>query len=391
MRYDLQVPGSIRFGNGRRRELAEAVSPLGKRVFAVQGSRTLVARGVFGESLDLCKQAGIDWVELTQVTREPTVADVDAAVRLLHEQGAGPGDVIVGIGGGAALDLAKAIAALAPQAVSDSGEPYSVRDYLEGVGIGRQLIANPLPFVAVPTTAGTGSEATKNSVISQHEPPFKKSLRDERMLARAVIVDPQLLPTTQCAAIAHSGMDAITQLLESAISRRQKPVTLALAAEGLWGSLAALRAYWHDPTCVWARERMAHAALLSGICLANSGLGMAHGVAAALGVHAQVPHGLACAVMLPIALETNLSECSDLLTTLCRQWDDPGTDRTAEEGIEQLREINRELGIPCRLRDLGVTQDQTATLAPASRGNSMDGNPVTLSDEQLCSILEKNW
>ena len=252
----------------------------------------------------------------------------------------------------------------------------------------------PLPLLAMPTTAGTGTEATKNAVISSYDPPFKKSLRSERMLPRVVLVDPELSASVPPATTAWTGMDAIAQCIESYISRRARPVAQALAAEGLRRSVPALVEAVRDGASRPAREAMAHAALLSGMALANSGLGMAHGVAAALGVHARVPHGLACAVMLPTALATNRAVCEPLLARLARHvWDEfwPSDAAAADALIQRIDQLGQAVSVPRRLRELGVRREQIQLIACDSRGNSMDGNPTMLTDDELARLLEDLW
>ena len=245
-----------------------------------------------------------------------------------------------------------------------------------------------MPWIALPTTAGTGSEATKNAVISSFDPPFKKSLRSDQMLARAVIVDPQLAVSVPADVTAHTGMDAITQLIESYISRKARPLPRALAIEALplrLGRDCRSRRRWH----VAPREAMAHAALLSGMALANSGLGMAHGVAAALGANFRVSHGLACAVMLPVALRVNRATCEQPLAELARAVgiEHRAASDAAEAFIERIEAICQRIGIP-RLSELGVTVNKIPDLVRDSRGNSMDGNPRSISDDELAQILE---
>src|SRR4029453_1065020 len=154
---------------------------------------------------------------------EPLVDDVDRCAAFLRESRAGPGDLLLAVGGGAAIDLAKTAAALVTQDTTNS-----VLDYLEGVGKGLKIVNAPLPVLAMPTTAGTGSEATKNAVISSYDPPFKKSLRSELMVPRIVLVDPELSTSVSPEVTAHTGMDAITQLIESLISRRARPISISL-------------------------------------------------------------------------------------------------------------------------------------------------------------------
>jgi len=293
---------------------------------------------------------------------------------------------MLGLGGGSAIDLAKAVAALATNTAG-----ATVTDYLEGVGRGLTISERPLNIVAIPTTAGTGSEATKNAVISSYDPPFKKSLRSEWMLPRLVIVDPQLAVSVPPAITAQTGMDAITQLIESYISRKARAIPQALAAGGLPLALGAIVEAVENGNSRPAREAMAQAALLSGMALANSGLGMAHGVAAALGVHQRVAHGLACATMLPTALRINRQIAERPLAELGRAAGlsiDPTDSIAAEALIRRIDEICEHLGVPPRLSELGVAREDIPVLARDSRGNSMDGNPRTLSDAELTEILE---
>jgi alcohol dehydrogenase len=399
MQYSLLLPRKIVFGWGRRAEAGELARSLGRRAWIVCGSRTLQREGVLDELQQNLRQAGVKSELLATVTREPEVEDVDTAVAHLVEAGIREGDFVLGIGGGAGLDTAKAVAALATNRHGDS-----VRDFLEGVGAGLTIDHDPLPTLMMPTTAGTGTEATKNAVISSYDPPFKKSLRSEKMVPDAVLVDPELTVSCPPSVTAQSGMDAITQLIESRISRRATPFTKPLCQGGfdqVWryiGDPAVVRAF-DCPEDQQARESMSHAALLSGIALANSGLGIAHGVAAALGVHCRVPHGLACAVMLPIAIAANVGasgELTDLLMKLAllSLADDtdakPSAEKLVTAATNRIRDVNAHLGIPSRLSDLGVTAEQIPDIVRSSRGNSMDGNPRDITDEELDAILRAN-
>jgi alcohol dehydrogenase class IV len=313
---------------------------------------------------------------------------VDAAVTRARSLGIGAADLVIAVGGGSAIDLAKATAALATNTAG-----ASVQDYLEGVGRGLKITQAPLPLIAVPTTAGTGSEATKNAVISSHDPPFKKSLRSDQMIPRAVIVDPELTVSLPPRVTAHTGMDAITQLIESYISRRARPLPQALALAGLPLALGAIEEAVEHGGSRPAREAMAQAALLSGMALANSGLGMAHGVAAALGVHTRTSHGLACAVMLPVALRVNRGQCEPALARLAKGAGlapcGGSVGALADALVARIEQICRRLGIPERLSQLGVTRAQIPQLVRDSRGNSMDGNPRELNDDELTQILEE--
>lgn len=382
--YDFLSPRQVVFGWGRRAEIGKLAATLGRRAMLVVGSRSLERQGAIEELTGHLKKAGIETRVLARISREPEVRDVDDAAANWGE--VRPGDLAIGIGGGSAMDLAKAAAAMA--AHRDQG---IVLDFLEGVGTGKTLTRAIPPILAVPTTAGTGSEATKNAVISSYDPPFKKSLRSEKMAPTAVLIDPELTVSAPPNVTAQSGMDAITQLLESYLSKRAKPIPQALCLQGLESAMPALPRAFADPADRSAREAMSHAAFLSGIALANSGLGFAHGVAAALGVHANTPHGLACAVMLPTALRLNRTARGAQMASLSRRLL-PGSFTNNEHAIDvlvnRIERLNDSLGIPRKLSALGVRHEQLAALAESSQGNSMSGNPREVSQEELIDVLE---
>lgn len=383
--YDFVAPGRIVFGWGRRSEAGRLARELGRRAFVVCGSRTLEASGALDELLGNLRSAGLEVVRLATISHEPLVNDVDQATERLHQAGAQDGDLLLAVGGGSAIDLAKAAATMAT-----NRESPSVQDYLEGVGRGLKITQPPLPLIAMPTTGGTGSEATKNAVISSYDPPFKKSLRSDRMVPRVVLVDPELSVAVPPATTAWTGMDAITQLIESYVSRFARPLPRALVVDALRRALTALPQAVADGACRPAREAMAHAALVSGMALANSGLGLAHGVAAALGVHARVTHGLACAMMLPVALRVNRPHCQAELAQLARgaldgRWQSDA--EAADAFVAAIDGLAAKLGVPKRLSELGVRREQIPDLVAGARGNSMNGNPVQLSDAEFERLL----
>ena len=391
---------------------------LGKRAFVVCGSRTLERNGALGEIVQSLRAAGVDTVPVETISREPLVEDVDRSVSFLRENFAGAGDLLVAIGGGSAIDLAKAAGALVTQDARTS-----VLDYLEGVGKGFRIENPPLPVLAMPTTGGTGSEATKNAVISSFDPPFKKSLRSELMVPRIVLVDPELTVSVPPQITAWTGMDAITQLIESYISRRATEATDDIATQGMRLAFPNIGDACRNGASRTAREGMAQAALLSGIALANSGLGMAHGLAAALGVHCHVPHGLACAVMLPTAIHVNcrdkavqqrfglaslhysvlgteeLPPDSAEVEKLGRQFKRGRASaeeyaqaiwrERAQELASRVSTLVDDLNIPRRLSEIGVKREQIPAIVSDSRGNSMSANPRDISDDELTKILEE--
>jgi alcohol dehydrogenase class IV len=412
-KYEFLAPPKIVFGWGRRSEVGALSREAGcKRAFIVSGSRRLMDDGVVAELSATLTHSGVKPIYLAEIRREPQVSDVDNAVAALAKHQATWGDWVVAIGGGSAIDLAKAVAAMAThcevtlatdlrkrnflRAHAKHPPGRSVRDYLDGVGSGLEIERPPLTFVAMPTTGGTGSEATKNAVISSHDPPFKKSLRSEKMIPRVVLVDPELSVNVPPKITAQTGMDAITQLIESYISRRAQPIPRALAVQGLQLALPAIVEAVENGSSRPAREAMAHAALLSGMALANSGLGMAHGVAAALGIVCDVPHGLACAVMLPAALRANREVARAELATLGRAVGQPAfagdlsrasDEAAADAFVVRIDSLCQTIGVPRRLGEIGVRSEHIPALVAQSRGNSMSGNPRDLSDEELAKML----
>ncbi|MEZ6057722.1 MAG: iron-containing alcohol dehydrogenase [Planctomycetaceae bacterium] len=387
--FQLALPRQVRFGWGELNRLPDVAATLAKRVWVISGSRHLNSRGVIEEVMQQLRQRGLCCELLTTISREPLVEDVDHVSQMLREQTIGAGDLLLAIGGGSAIDLAKGCAAMA---TNRHGE--SVSDFLEGVGRGLKIEVPPLPIIAVPTTSGTGTEATRNGVITSRDPLFKKSLRDHRLLPEAVILDPELTLSLPSDITAQTGLDALTQLIESFLSNRTNPFTAALCREGLSRAFQALPMVVRDGSDRVARTAMMYAAFLSGMALANSGLGMAHGIAAALGVHANIPHGLACACLLPLAMRSNLdcrtSELAEL--GLLFVGHSTGSDRDdALAGIEAIESLCQTIGIPSSLHELGIPREQLPAIAHSSPGNSLSGNPRFLTETDVFQLLSATY
>jgi alcohol dehydrogenase len=383
----------ITFGPGTVAEVPAAVTRHGRRCLLLTGGRSF-------DSLDLddlddrLTAGGAELAGHVRVPPEPGPDVIDAFAGTARELGVG---VVVGIGGGSVLDTAKAVAGLAHSGTS-------VMDHLEGVGRGIPYAGPALPFVAVPTTAGTGSEATRNAVITVHgEHGFKRSFRDERIIAVEAIVDPELLAGCGRELIAANGLDALVQLLEAYTSRRANPITDALALDGLAAVRDGLLAWHADPVgdqAPAARARMAHAALLSGICLANAGLGAVHGLAAPIGSLLPIPHGAACGALVVATTRTNLERLRALGpagTAGLERYARAGRvlaglpasagDAEAQAGlVNLLAGWTTTLAIP-RLAGLGMTPDRFETLLSGTSANSLAGNPVDLRREDLEAIL----
>jgi alcohol dehydrogenase class IV len=388
LHYDFVAPQRILFGWGRRREVGSLARSLGRRALLVCGAGAIIESGLLGEITSALNVEGVDTIVLETIEHEPEVQDVDRVAAVVRGHKPRQDVFVLAVGGGAAIDLGKAVAAMAT-----NDESPTVKDYLENVGRDLKLVNEPLPVLAMPTTAGTGAEATRNAVISSYDPPFKKSLRSEKIMPRIALVDPELTVTVPPAVTAASGMDAITQLIESFISRKARPIPQALALEGLRRAVPAVAEAVANGRSQPAREAMAHAAMISGMCLANSGLGMAHGVAAALGVHCRVAHGVACALMLPVALRVNRHIRQAELARLTHLLFGKGPSTSPEEAVNvfiaEISALCDRVGVPRRLSQIGVSAEQIPAIVRDSRGSSMSGNPRDLSDAELTEILEE--
>jgi alcohol dehydrogenase class IV len=388
MVWEFATAGRIVFGVGTRRQLADAARGLGSRALIVSG-RHLADDAAWGAlDIDIDLHASTRFI----VDGEPTVDIVRDGVRAYHEAAC---DIVIGIGGGSVLDAAKAIAALA----TNPGDPL---DYLEVIGSGRPLAITPAPCVAVPTTAGTGSEVTRNAVLGSPAHRRKASLRHAAMLPRVAIVDPELTLTLPSAVTASTGLDALTQLIEPYVSNRATPMTDALCLEGVRRVARSLRIAASTPgppsseaALLEARTDMSFASLLGGLALANAGLGVVHGFAAPIGGMFPAPHGAACAALLPHGITTNLRA----LRT--RGPHHPALDRyrniaialtgdpdaSADDGIAAIAALCADLGIR-PLRAYGITDEHVAEVArEAQRASSMKANPIELNDEELQATL----
>ncbi len=378
----------IEFGSGTVDRLPALAAGYGSRALLVTGAGSLQASATWSRLVAGFRARGLTWLHLP-VPGEPSPAMVDAAVRAFGPESI---DVVIGIGGGSALDAAKAIAGLLRPG-------NSVMDHLEGVGPELPYAGPATPFIAVPTTAGTGSEATKNAVLSvQGEGGFKKSFRDEQLVAVHALVDPDLLASCPPGVIAANGMDAFTQLLESYVSSRAAPLTDSLAWGGMKAARDGLPALYADAGDAAAREKMAYAALVSGITLAQVGLGSVHGLAAPLGAYFPIPHGVACGTLVAMATRVNIEALR------ARAPEAPALEKYAQVGrllsrrgdlardaahaalIDILDGWTRTLALPT-LSHYGVGEADLPRIVAHSRGSSMKTNPVVLDDAEIAAIL----
>ncbi|MDA8093447.1 MAG: iron-containing alcohol dehydrogenase [Betaproteobacteria bacterium] len=379
----------IDFGQGTFETIAPILASFGTRVLCVTGHQSL-RRTSYWPRLEAMWAEHALHVDTLSLAGEPSPQWVDEAVRTFRAQDI---HAVLGIGGGSVLDAAKAIAGLLRPG-------NSIMDHLEGVGPEQPYRGPSTPFVAVPTTAGTGAEATRNAVLTvtgRHG--FKKSFRDEQLVARHAIVDPDLLASCPPALIAANGMDALTQLIESYVSLRANPLSDALALSGLDAAKAGLL-QWYETgeAAVDARTDMAYAALLSGITLAHVGLGAVHGLAAPLGAFHAVPHGVACGTVLAAATRINIEalrarepghRALRKYAQLGRLVGHPPSadDRQAQDALcETLEDWTRRLNLP-RLSTFGIGTHDIAHIVGHSRGSSMKTNPLVLTDDELHAIV----
>jgi len=296
--------------------------------------------------------------------------------------------MFIGFGGGSVIDAAKAIAGL----YTNPGEPL---DYLEVVGAGRPLAQPALPWMAVPTTAGTGAEVTRNAVLTVPERKVKVSLRSPHLLARVALVDPQLTLELPPAVTASTGMDALTQLLEAYVCSRANPMTDALCRAGLPRVAKALPKVWHNPRDAAAREDLSLGALWSGIALANAGLGAVHGFAGPLGGMFLAPHGAVCAALLAPVMRANIEALrarSPDHAALRRYgeiacWLTGRPEACAEDGVRFIEALVAELKIS-KLGTFGLTKDRISeVVVQAQQASSMKANPAVLSSAELAGAL----
>jgi len=372
--FGIALPGRILFGRGEAAKVPALIAGFGRRVLVVHGASA--ARADW-----LMDGLAVQGAEITRLAccGEPDLPALEAAIAATR---AFAPQVVVGIGGGAVLDMAKALAALIPA-------PGGVMDHLEVVGRGLPLTAQPLPFIAIPTTAGTGAEATRNAVIGVPAHGRKVSLRNEAMLARVAIVDPALTDGCPRGITLASGLDAVTQVIEPYISGRATPFTDAITRPAIAQGLAALQRLMEGEDA-GARDALAYVSLTGGMALANGGLGAVHGLAGVIGGLTGAAHGAICGVLLGPVLTANRARAPEGSVAAARMDDVAGWLSQAfgaADGPGALADWARAQGLP-RLTALGLSAVQQQTVAEAALvSSSMQGNPVVLSADDLMAVM----
>lgn len=380
MQFHLILPQQIIFREGIITEVPTWCKEFGRRICLVTGA-SASAQGKLEDSL----KANLNEVLKITITHEPTLQDIERAVEKARDFAA---DCVVGIGGGSVLDSAKAIGIMV-------ANPGDLLDYVEVVGLGQTLKNPSIPVIALPTTAGTGSEVTRNAVLSVREQKVKVSLRSPFMVPRIAAIDPYLTITMPPEVTAWTGMDALTQLIEPYLSKRSNVMTDLFCREGIpLASSALLRAY-QDGKDLEARRRMSYASLLGGLALANAGLGAVHGLAGPIGGMFPAPHGAICARLLPAVVRENYTAIKARMPDYplihrfheIAQWVTGNKSAGVGDLVEHLLSLCNLLHIP-RLRDFGINEVDLEEIAiKGGAASSMKANPVELDHKSLYRIL----
>jgi alcohol dehydrogenase class IV len=377
--FEFAAPPRILFGEGRVREVPELAVSI--------GGRALVVRGRGGRATPLLREltgAGVETIEL-EVAGEPTTSLVEqAAERARQEQC----ELVVAMGGGSVIDAGKAVAALLTNL-----DP--LLQYLEVVGPAKPLAHRPAPFIAIPTTAGPGAEATRNAVLLVEDHHVKVSLRSPLMLPAVAVVDPELTYTLPPNVTASTGLDALTQCIEPFVSPAANPLTDAMAREGMRRAAASLHRAFRDGHDAEARRDMAIASLCGGLALANAKLGAVHGIVAPLGGMFPIPHGVACARLLPYVVDANLRALRARApqSPALARYDEVAriitgeSTAVAEDAVSRLLGLTMELAIPA-LGTYGVDERAIGRISAHARdASSMKGNPIVLTDDELHAVM----
>src|SRR5258706_643338 len=383
MRFEFATAGRIVFGQGALREAGPIAKEFGRRALVVSGRDGRRAERL----LAVLREQGVAAITYS-VFGEPAIETVQNGAALARREKC---DLVISFGGGSVLDAGKAIAAMLTN-------PGKLLDYLEVIGHGRTLAQPSAPFIAIPTTAGTGSEVTRNAVLASPEHRVKVSLRSPFMLPKIALVDPELTYDLPPALTATTGLDALTQLIEPYVCSRANPMTDALCEEGIRRVARSLPIALKDGHNVAAREDMAVASLFGGLALANAGLGAVHGFAGPIGGLFPVPHGAICAALLAQVIDGNLAalRARQPASEAIRRYDEvarlltASKNATADEGAAWLRSLVSELRVP-RLATYGITREAIPEVVEkAASASSMKANPIALTPVEMGQILERS-
>jgi len=369
--FELRYPSRLIFGNGCFNRLGEMAAEFGRRALLVTGRRAMRESGTLDKALKLLREFNIEVVVFDRVEPEPSTDTVDEGVRVVRAERC---DLVVGIGGGSAMDVAKAIACL----VRNEG---SASEYQQGM---RKIEREGLPFIAVPTTAGTGAEVTKNAVLIDRSRGVKASIRSPLMLAKIALIDPLLTVSAPPRVTAGSGMDALTQAIESYVSLASNPVSDALAIRAIKYIYNFLPRAFESGDDIEAREKVMLGSFMTGLSFANASLGAVHGFAHPIGAHFGIPHGIACAILLPHVMRFNLDVRKEKYAEIAATM---GAEPVPEMAIERVKELSLRLELPQRLSHFGIEKGELEKVARDARGSSLNNNPRPATREDLIEIL----
>lgn len=382
MNFEFTSPQRVIFGPGTLRQAGTLATALGRRALVVTGRDSSRAAAL----LEMLQEHGLE-TEVFRISGEPTTGMVRDGVQAALEFKA---DLVVGFGGGSPLDSAKAIAAVA----ANGGDPL---DYMEVVGRGQPLTQPSLPLLAIPTTAGTGSEVTRNAVLASPEHGVKASLRSITMVPRVALVDPELTHDLPPAVTASTGLDALTQLIEPFTCNRTNPLVDALCREGIGRVARALRRAYANGRDAAAREDMALASLFGGFALANAGLGAVHGFSGVIGGMFRAPHGAVCAALLPHVMAVNRRALQERApeSPLAARYDEVARlvtgnpEAQASEGVAWVAKLAADLNVP-PLAACGVKENDIPLIVErAAVASGTKANPIVLTTGELAEILRR--
>jgi len=382
MRFEFATATRIIFGASTLQEIGPIAAEMGSRALVVTGRTTTRAEPL----LDALAAQEIDTVTFT-VASEPTVGVVRLGTQQAREENC---DLVIGFGGGSVLDTGKAIAVL----LTNGSDPL---DYLEVIGQGQQLTQPPVPYIAIPTTAGTGSEVTRNAVLASPENRVKVSLRSPLMLPRLALVDPELTHSLPPQVTASTGLDALTQVVEPYVSNRANPMIDALCRDGMRRVSLSLRRAYENGDDAAAREDMALASLFGGLALANAKLGAVHGFAGPVGGMFTAPHGAICGRLLPHVMAVNVRALQERLpeSAALRRYDQiaqiliGSPKATARDGVAWIQALCEALHVPPLSSYEITTEDFPPLIEKASVSSSMQGNPIKLTPDEMREILTR--
>ncbi|MHA1786045.1 MAG: iron-containing alcohol dehydrogenase family protein [Candidatus Helarchaeota archaeon] len=378
--FTFLTPAKILFGRNKLEMLAREINKFGNKAMIVTGRKFLRESGVTEKIENELKRENINFLLFEKVEPEPSIETIDEGINQGRDESV---NVVVGIGGGSVLDVAKAIAGMIPQNIE------SVREH-----VGKSLEKPGLPFIAIPTTAGTGSEVTKNSVIIDRKRDVKESiLRDPLLIAKTIIIDPILTITMPPKVTASSGMDALTQAIECHVSKTTNEFSNFLALGAIDLIRRNLKKAFDNGEDIIARERMALGSLMSALAFSNGGLGAVHGLAHPIGYLHHVPHGVICALLLPHVMEFNKmvkeAEFAKIGEILNPSLKNSSSRLKIDGGIQFIKDLLNSLNLPTRLTDVGIQQKDISRIVERTGGSSLQKNPRKATPKLLKEILYK--